>query len=324
MHIALCIRDYTKIRNILEDELPDDEIVEYSPSEVSSAATNADVLIPIVAPVTAKDLKGSKVKLIQQFGAGLDSVDIPAASDAKIFVSNVPSLGTGNAESVAELAIAFMISLARHLPLATSRFKEGKFGAPIGQSLWQSSVAILGYGSIGQEINRRLQSFGMDVTALSKHGPDGPRKRDETVPVQKHLPIEYFQDGIKNADFVVVTAPGGPENNGLVDSNFISKMKKGSYLINVARGSVVEYQALLAGLVSQQLAGAGLDVFWHEPFDPSDPIMNYNVIATPHIGGATDRSLRGIGGSVAANIKLVKMGTTPLNCANLDEVTGVG
>ena len=323
MHIALCIRDYTKIRNILEQELPDEEIVEYSPTQVSDAAKRADVLIPIVAPVTAIDLKGSKIKLIQQFGAGLDSVDIDAASEAKIYVANVPTLGTGNAESVAELAIAFMISLARHLPLATTRFKEGKFGAPIGQSLWQSSVAILGYGSIGQEINRRLQSFGMDVTAISKHGPDGPRERDATVPVQKHIPLNQFQEGIKNADFVIVTTPGGPDNNGLVDSNFISKMKKGSYLVNVARGSVVEYQALLAGLDSQQLAGAGLDVFWQEPFDPSDPIMNYNVIATPHIGGATDRSLRGIGGSVAANIKLLKMGTAPLNCANLDEVTGV-
>ncbi len=322
MHIALCIRDYTKIRKILEQELPDDEIVEYSSSEVSSAATNAEVLIPIVAPVTANDLKGSKVKLIQQFGAGLDSVDIPAASDAKIFVSNVPTLGTGNAESVAELAIAFMISLARHLPLAIDRFKEGKFGAPIGQSLWQSSVAILGYGSIGQEINRRLQSFGMDVTAISKNGPDGPRKRDETLNIHRHLPIERLGEGIEGADFVIVTAPGGPENNGLVDNKVIGRMKKGSYLINVARGSVVDYDALLAGLDSGQLSGAGLDVFWQEPFDPGDPIMNYNVIATPHIGGATDRSLRGIGGAVAANVKLLKMGLAPMNCSNLNQVNG--
>ena len=321
MHIALCIRNYTKIRNILEKELPDDEIVEYSPTEVSAATKRADIIIPIVAPIKAIDLEGSKIKLIQQFGAGLDSVDVAAASEANIYVANVPTLGTGNAESVAELAIAFMISLARHLPLATTRFNEGKFGAPIGQSLWQSSAAILGYGSIGQEINRRLQSFGMEVTAISKHGPDGPRKRDATIPVQKHLPLDHFQDGIKNADFVIVTAPGGPENNGLVDSHFISKMKKGSYLVNVARGSVVEYQALLAGLESQQLAGAGLDVFWQEPFDPSDPLMHYNVIATPHIGGATDRSLKGIGGSVAANIKLLKMGAIPMNCVNLDEVT---
>ena len=321
MHIALCIRDYTKINNILSEELPNDDIVEYDPSEVNEAAKCADILIPIVAPISGQIFEGTSIKLVQQFGAGLDSVDIPAASSAKIFVANVPTAGTGNAESVAELAIAFMINLARHLPLATNRFKEGKFGAPLGQCLWQSSVSIIGYGAIGQEINRRLQSFGVIVTAISKHGPNGPRERDTTILPQRHLPINKVQKGITDADFVIVAAPGSPENNGLVGSEIIGNMKKGSYIINVARGSVVQYEALLDGLKNGHLAGAGLDVFWQEPFDPTDPIMQYNVIATPHIGGATDRSLKGIGKAVAVNVERIRAGKYPKNCVNLDLVT---
>ena len=320
MHIALCIKDYTKINNILSEELPNDDIVEYHPSEVKQAAKYADILIPVVAPISKQIFEDTSIKLVQQFGAGLDSVDIPAASSAKIFVANVPTAGTGNAESVAELAIAFMINLARHLPLATNRFREGKFGAPLGQCLWQSSASLIGYGAIGQEINRRLQSFGMEVTAISKYGPNGPRKRDTTVLPQRHLPINKVREGIADADFVIITAPGSPENKGLVGSEIINNMKKGSYIINVARGSVVQYEALLEGLKSEHLAGAGLDVFWQEPFDPTDPIMQYNVIATPHIGGATDRSLRGIGKAVAANVERIRTGKRPKNCVNLDLV----
>ena len=321
MHIALCIKDYTKIKNILTSELPKDDIVEYSPSEILKASKRADVLIPIVASVKAEDFESTSVKLIQQFGAGLDSVDIQAASRAKVYVANVPTPGTGNAESVAELTIAFMISLARHMQLATARFKEGRFGAPLGQCLWKGSVAIIGYGSIGQEINRRLQSFGMNVTAISKHGPKGPRKRDPDLPIQRHLGLKDVEKGIADADYLIVTAPGGPENDGLVGQKIIGSMKKGSYLINVARGSVVDYQALLEGLENGRLAGAGLDVFWKEPFDPKDPLMKYNVIATPHIGGATDRSLHGIGRAVAANVERLRIGAQLKNCVNLRQVT---
>ena len=163
-------------------------------------------------------------------------------------------------------------------------------------------------------------SFKEDVALNVELGADVQDLQEVVVNGKKGENVKSTQMGRIELDIESIKAPKGLSENSI---KFISKMKKGSYLVNVARGSVVEYQALLAGLDSQQLAGAGLDVFWQEPFDPSDPIMNYNVIATPHIGGATDRSLRGIGGSVAANIKLLKMGTTPLNCANLDEVTRV-
>ncbi|MCS6924988.1 MAG: hypothetical protein NZ578_03695, partial [Candidatus Binatia bacterium] len=93
-------------------------------------------------------------------------------------------------------------------------------------------------------------------------------------------------------------------------------MKPDAFLINVARGPVVDYEALLAALRTRRIAGAGLDVFWYEPFDPQDPLFSYNVIATPHIGGATDLSLRGIAKKVAENINRVRRGEVPLNCVN--------
>ena len=317
MHIALCIKEYTKIKSILLEELPEDNIVEYDPADAVEAAKCADILIPIVASIPASAFEHSSIKLVQQFGAGLDSVDIAAATKAGVFVANVPTAGTGNAESVAELAISFMIMLARHLPTALNRFRDGKFGAPLGQCLWQSSATIIGYGAIGQEINRRLQGFGVSVTAISRYGPNSSRKRDLSVRPERHFPIEKATEAVSNADFVIVTAPGNPENIDLVGDKIIQNMKKGSYLINVARGSVVNYDALLSGLKSGHLAGAALDVFWQEPFDPNDPIMKENVIATPHIGGATDKSLRGIGRAVAVNVNFIRNGQFPKNCVNL-------
>src|SRR5262245_23125417 len=95
-------------------------------------------------------------------------------------------------------------------------------------------------------------------------------------------------------------------------------MKPSAFVINVARGPVLDYTTLLAALKEGRITGAGLDVFWYEPFDPTDPIFSFNVIATPHIGGATDLSLQGIAKKVAENVNRVRQGETPLNCVNAE------
>jgi phosphoglycerate dehydrogenase-like enzyme len=97
-------------------------------------------------------------------------------------------------------------------------------------------------------------------------------------------------------------------------------MKPNAFVINVARGPVLDYDAFLAALKEGRIAGAGLDVFWYEPFDPTDPIFSYNVIATPHIGGATDLSLQGIAKKVAENVNRVRQGKIPLNCVNAEAI----
>jgi phosphoglycerate dehydrogenase-like enzyme len=311
MRIGLCSRGYTRIRQILDQQLPHDEIVECGADEVAALAVEVDVLIPIVAPIQAEALAAPRLKLVQQYGAGLDSVDIPAATAAGVLVANVPSVGSGNAESVAELAIAHMLMLSRNLPLAQQRFRERRFGSPLGACLWRSTVVIVGYGGIGQEIARRLAGFGVRVIAVSRGGPQGDRVRDPSVPLALHVGAESLLDVIGGADYLVVAAPAAPENIGLLDARAFERMKPGVFLVNIARGAVIDYVALLAALRDGRVAGAGLDVFWHEPFDPEDPLLREHVIATPHIGGATEASLSGIGSAVAANIECIRRGIPP-------------
>ncbi|MGB1884206.1 MAG: 2-hydroxyacid dehydrogenase [Gammaproteobacteria bacterium] len=321
MRIGLCARGFTRIREILEEELPSDEVFECAGDEVAEAALAADVLIPTVARIPAAAFAGERLRLVQQFGVGLDTVDIPAASRAGVFVANVPSVGSGNAESVAELAIAHLLMLSRKIPTAFERFREQRVGAPLADCLWQSTVAILGYGGIGEEIARRLAGFDVRLIAISRHGPNGSRERDSTVDVDLHVSAEDALSVLPRADYVVVAAPATPDNIGLVNADMIAAMKPGVIIVNIARGHVIEYSALKQALEAGHVRGAGIDVFWDEPFPPADPILAHNVIATPHIGGATHRSFTGIGKAVAANVERIRCNRTPSNAVNLDQIS---
>ena len=316
MRIGLCVRGFTQIRQVLEELLPHDEIVECDSRDILERAADCVVLVPIVTPISAEVLRYRSLQLVQQYGVGLDVVDIPAATQAGVLVANVPSVGSGNAESVAELAVAHMLMLSRNMPLALQRFREQRFSSPLGECLWRSTVVILGYGGIGEEIARRLAGFGVRIIAISRHGPAGSRARDPAVRVDLHVAQTQMSAVLGEADFLVVAAPASPENIGLVDGTVLAQLRPGTFIVNIARGPVIVYDALLAALQEGRLAGAGLDVFWQEPFDPNDPLLRENVIATPHIGGATARSLRGIGAAVARNIEALRHSELPACCVN--------
>ena len=324
MRIGLCVKGFQRVLAILREGLPQDDVFECSATEVAVAAQEADVLIPVMTPIPAAALASPRLKLVQQYGVGLDVVDIPAATQAGVLVANVPSVGTGNAESVAELAIAHLLMLSRQVPLAQQRFRERRFSGPMSDALWGGTVLILGYGGIGQEIARRLAGFGCKVIAVSRHGATGPRVRDPSVPLAAHVSFAALHTVIGEANAVIVAAVATPDNVGLVDAGMIAAMKPGVFIVNIARGQVIDYQALLEGLRSGQVAGAGLDVFWQEPFDPEDPLLQENVIATPHVGGVTVASLAGIGAAVVANIEALRAGRVPACCVNPEAAARMG
>ncbi len=316
MRIALGIRGHSKILGVLKERLPKDEFIEFDASDVAEQSRDCEVIIPIVTPLSDQILDGPRLRLVQQYGVGLDIVDVAAATRRGVLVANVPSVGSGNAESVAELAIAHMLMLSRQIPASFQRFRERRFSSPLGECLWQSTVVILGYGGIGQEIARRLAGFGVRIVAVSRHGPDGSRQRDPSVRLAKHVAQHELLSVLGEADFLVVAAPATPDNIGLVNEAVLAGVRPGAYIVNIARGPVIEYDALLAALREGRIAGAGLDVFWQEPFDPQDALLEQNVIGTPHIGGATGRSLVGIGTIVAQNVEAVRNGNMPAHCAN--------
>lgn len=321
MKIYFCRTGLGAIRDLLQRELPHDEVLECAPEHLPEVIGTADVLIPTITPLDAGVLAGG-VRLVQQFGAGLDTVDIPAATAKGIYVANVPAAGTGNAESVAEIAVLLMLALARRFPATQESLRAGRVATPIGRALQERTAVIVGFGGIGRETARRLQGFGMRLLAVSRRGPKNTAEEAE-VPVAHHYAQHDLHEALREADFVVLAPPLNEETRGLMGAAEFAAMKPTAYVINVARGGVIDHGALLEALHAERIAGAGLDVFWEEPADPQDPIFAHNVIATPHVGGATDLGLRGIARGVAANIERLRRGEPPANCVN-PEAGGAG
>ena len=315
MKIVLCRQGFSAIQKMLQGLLPDDEIICCAPEEISRVAMDADVLIPAITPLGVAELSLPKLKLVQQFGAGLDAVDIPAASQQGVYVANVPAAGTGNAESVAEVALMLMLALARKFPQAQQNICDGVVAGPTGLSLKGRTALIVGYGGIGHEIARRLSGFEMELLAVSRSGAKNTAE-EKALPLAQHRSGEALHELLPLADFVILAPPLNADTRGLMAVAEFALMKSSAFVVNVARGGVIDYAALLDALQNQRISGAGLDVFWQEPVDPCDPLFDHNVIATPHIGGATDLSFKGIASRVADNIRRVKRGEMPVNCVN--------
>jgi len=322
MKIVLCRQGFSVIQKMLQGLLPGDEIVCCDPEEITRVGQDADVLIPAITPLGEAELSLPQLKLVQQFGAGLDAVDIPAASKNGVYVANVPAAGTGNAESVAEVAVMLMLTLARQFPKAQQNIRDGVVAGPTGWSLKGRTALIVGYGGIGREVARRLSGFEMEVLAVSRSGPKNTAE-EQAISLAEHRSGEALHELLPRADFVILAPPLNDDTRGLMAAAEFALMKPAAFVVNVARGGVIDYTALLNALKNKQITGAGLDVFWQEPVDPSDPLFEYNVIATPHIGGATDLSFKGIASKVAENIRRVGRAEMPVNCANAQACQGV-
>jgi D-3-phosphoglycerate dehydrogenase len=228
--------------------------------------------------ITAATLANpGKLKIIGRAGVGVDNIDVKAATDKGILVINTPQ---GNAAAAAELAIGLMFALARKIPQAAESMRQGiwekkKFmGAEIGGK----TLGVVGLGNIGRQAAERGVGLKMNVIGYDPHPP-------------KQLPagvkLVELDELISKSDFITLHVPLVAETKGLFGTATFAKMKKGSYLINCARGGVVDEAAVLEALKSGQLAGAALDVFGKEPPEPSPLFQHENLIASPHLGAST-------------------------------------
>ena len=320
MNILICSDGFPAVVISLQKYLPSDDIIPSAIHDLPLHLPSADVIIPAMHHVGPEVMDATQARLINQFGIGLEGVDIDAATDRGIYVANVPgSLATGNAISVAELAIFLMLALARKYPQARACLQAGVWGQPQGMSLRGKTVGILGMGTIGKALARRLQPF--EVTLLGI-------KRDPTTGIDHDLDLDFLggpsdlPSVLRRSDFLILALPLTPETRSIIGSNEFEQMKSGAYIINVGRGAVIDHDALVDALASGHIAGAGLDVFWQEPVDPSDAIFDYNVIATPHVAGVTDTSYDEIAKGLADNVERIRSGLTPVNCVNLSGISG--
>jgi D-3-phosphoglycerate dehydrogenase len=272
-------------------------------AEVAKLLPGIDGYIAGLDGIDANALKSAdRLKVIARYGVGVDSVDLAAAREKGIVVTNTPG---ANSVSVAELALGLMLALARQIPEAVEAVHQGKFPRYTGVSLEGKTVGILGLGAIGKQLARRLSGFDCKIVAYDPFA-------DATFAKDNHVELGTMDEVIKQADFVSLHLPLLPETRGIVNESFLGKMKKGSFLINTSRGEAIDEDALLKALHSGHLKGAGLDAFAVEPPDPKNPLLALpQVIATPHLGAQTDGATSNMGWFAMKDCLAVLKGEKP-------------
>lgn len=279
---------------------------------IAEAAAEVDVVCPFGARVDRETISSSRFGLIQQFGVGLDGVDLQAATESGVWVARLPGDLTGNADSVAELAIHHVLSLLRRVDDARIGLREGRWGQPVGRSLSDATVLVVGLGSVGEAVVARLRAFGPRILAVRAHP-----QREAPEGVDRVVGPSQLGDVIAEADVIVGCATLDAASRGLFSAEVLARVRPGSVFVNVARGGLVDEDALLAALDDGRLAGAGLDVFAAEPADPHGPLVTHpRVIATPHVAGLTETMFRRSGELFAQNLQQWAAGQTPAWAAN--------
>lgn len=298
---------------LIQSELPQHDFVASGRFSVDSLE-GFDVLIPTMCPVTREKLKTrDRLRLIQQCGAGLEGVDLEAAQDLNIWVANVPTDISGNADSVAELGIYMMIGLSRNFRGMAQSLTNRKMGEPQGKVLSGRTVGLVGLGGIGRALIKRLRAFDVRLIGIKRHNPE---KAKEELGLEWVGGPQDLPELLRRSHYVVLCLPVTPETRNVMNRESFSHMNRDAFLINLARGVLVDRDALEEALSSGKIAGAGLDVFWEEPPDPNDPIFDHNLLATPHVAGSTDVSMYGIVEVVAENIRRLERNQEPLYLKN--------
>jgi D-3-phosphoglycerate dehydrogenase len=252
------------------------------------------------------------LKIIARAGVGLDNVDVPAATAAGVLVVNAP---TSNIVSAAELAVSLLLAVARNvvpanLALKNGQWKRSQFG---GVELQGKTVGIIGMGKIGMLVAQRLAGFDMKFVAYDPYVASAPKGGPE-------IKMVSLDELLAASDFVTIHIPKTPETAGLIDSAALAKMKPTAFVINAARGGVLDEDALFDALKSGTIAGAGLDVYATEPCTDSPLFALDNVVATPHLGASTEEAQEKAGIAVAESVVAAFAGTVVPGAVNAGKI----
>lgn len=272
-------------------------------AELITAVQNCDVFVPTVTDLITADVINAaspKLKMIANFGAGTDHIDVRAAHDRGILVSNTPGVLT---EDTADLTMALILAVPRRLVEGDRLTRAGQFKgwsptALRGHRVRGKRLGIIGMGRIGQAIARRAKAFGLEVHYHNR--------RPVSAPIEDGLSATYWDNldaMLPNVDILSINCPLTPLTRHLINADRLSLMRSDSYIVNTARGGVIDEAALADALEQGRIGGAGLDVYEQEPtIHPK--LMNLpNVVLAPHIGSATYESRLEMGEKVLINIR---------------------
>ena len=288
---------------------PDDRPL--TAEELVAAVQQAQILVPTVTDRIDAALiaaAGPQLGLIASFGAGTDHIDLAAARARKILVTNTPGVFT---DDTADMTMALLIAVSRRLPEGGRVVRSGEWGgwspaSLLGHRISGKTLGIVGMGRIGQAVAHRARAFGLNI--LYHNRQRLPEAFERMVGATYEPDLDAL---VRAADIVTLHCPATPETHHLMDARRIALMKPQAYLVNTARGEIVDEDALIAALQEDRIGGAGLDVFAHEPAIDPRFLTLANVSLLPHMGSATFEGRGASGDKVIANIRFWADGHRP-------------
>jgi glyoxylate reductase len=303
----------TRMRELFEVELnPDDRPM--TPADLVKAAQRADVLVPTITDeITAKvfDQAGDRLKLIANFGNGVDNIDVVAAHKRGIIVTNTPGVLT---EDTADMTMALILAVPRRLAEGLEILEHGKWSGwsptwMLGHRIWGKRLGIVGMGRIGQAVARRARAFGMSIHYHNR--------RRVAAKIEEALDATYWDSldqMLARMDIISINCPHTPATYHLLSARRLKLIRPEAYVVNTARGEVIDENALTRLIEAGEIAGAGLDVFEHEPAVNPRLVKLARagkVVILPHMGSATVEGRVDMGEKVIINIKTFMDGHKP-------------
>jgi glyoxylate reductase len=279
--------------------------------ELEAAVAECDVLVPTVTDQVDAELiaaAGPRLKLIANFGAGVNHIDLKAARARGIPVTNTPGVLT---EDTADMTMALILSVPRRLAEGEKLVRSGEWkgwspGGMLGHRIGGKALGIVGMGRIGQAVARRARAFGLSVHYHNRHRL--PKVVEAEFGAQWHPNLDEMLGAV---DILTIHTPLNADSRDLIDADRIALLRPHVFLINASRGGIVDEDAMVEALEAGRLAGAGLDVWRHEPAIDPRLLALPNVVMTPHMGSATYEGRIATGEKVIANIRMWADGHRP-------------
>lgn len=273
-----------------------------SEDDLVACAAEVDAMVVGIEKITARVIQaGKKLKVIAKHGAGVDNIDMETATKNKIVVTSAPG---ANSDAVADMTMGLFLALARSLPFADRSVKGGGWPRMAGTQLNKKTLGIIGVGQIGKKVARRAAGFDMKILVYDV-------VKDEEFAATHGVTYLPLDDVIQSSDFISIHVPLTSTTRNLISTREFGMMKKGAFLVNIARGGIVDETALFPALKEKKISGAALDVFAQEPPTGSPLLSLDNFIATPHMGGYTMEALNETGMICVRNIMDVLAGKKP-------------
>lgn len=295
--------------------------------EIIAGTAGADAIISLLTDkINAEIIEASsRLKIIANYAVGFNNIDLDAATARGIMVTNTPGILT---ETTADFAWALLMAVARRVVDGDAFVRGGNFKGwepelLLGGDVYGKTLGIIGLGRIGRAVARRARGFNMKVIYYKSSGPDKSTERQLCLPetdenAEKKFAVEYrpLDELLREADFVSLHVPLNESTFHLIGEKELKMMKTSAYLINTARGTVIDEKALVKALQKGEIAGAGLDVFENEPTVAPELIKMPNVVLAPHIGSASRETRVGMAVMAAENVLAALRGEIVPNLVN--------